>query len=132
MAAEAYDPRYLEGIRHFNAREFFEAHEVWEDVWRDEQGPARQYYQGLIQVAVCLHHFGNRNAHGARRLYHSSRGYLEAYRPHYLGVQVDCLLENLTRCCAKLLSDPEDFPCVALEPDQIPRIRFDFLRAEPS
>ena len=92
MADTTYDPRYLEGIRHFNERAFFEAHEVWEDLWHDEQGPSRRYYQGLIQVAVCLHHFRNGNTRGARKLYHSSRGYLEAYRPQHRGLDVDQLL----------------------------------------
>ena len=27
------EPRYLRGIDHFNQGEFFEAHEVWEDLW---------------------------------------------------------------------------------------------------
>ena len=57
MSNDAYDPRFLDGVRYFNLRDFFEAHESWEDLWTDYQGPLRQFYQGLIQVAVCLHHF---------------------------------------------------------------------------
>ncbi len=68
MKSPARDPRFLEGIRCFNHRAFFEAHEVWEDIWRDEEGPARRFYQGLIQLAVCLHHFGNGNTRGAKKL----------------------------------------------------------------
>jgi uncharacterized protein len=77
MTEPTYDPRYLEGIRYFNECEFFEAHEVWEDLWADYQGPSRRFYQGLIQVAVCLHHFGNGNGRGAIKLYHGCREYLE-------------------------------------------------------
>ena len=33
-AADEYDPLYLQGIAYFNACEFFEAHEVWEDLWK--------------------------------------------------------------------------------------------------
>jgi len=40
------------GARHFDAGRFFEAHEVWEDAWRVESGPARLLLQGLIQVAA--------------------------------------------------------------------------------
>ena len=61
---EQYDPRYLQGIDYFNRRAFFHAHEVWEELWTDTQGPTRRFYQGLIQVAVCLHHFGNGNLRG--------------------------------------------------------------------
>jgi len=66
---DSYDPRFLAGVRYFNQRDFFEAHESWEELWVDYQGPLRRFYQGLIQVAVCLHHFGNGNMHGTRKLY---------------------------------------------------------------
>jgi uncharacterized protein len=36
---EPYDPLYLQGIEHFNVCDFFEAHEVWEELWQDYQGP---------------------------------------------------------------------------------------------
>ncbi len=56
-----YHPLYLGGIQHFNACYFYEAHEVWEALWTEYRGPARLFYQGLIQAAVGLHHFGNGN-----------------------------------------------------------------------
>ena len=41
MSATAadYNPRYLAGILLFNARDFFEAHDVWEELWADCRGP---------------------------------------------------------------------------------------------
>ena len=74
--ADEYDPLYLKGIAYFNACEFFEAHEVWEDLWKSYTGPLRLFYKGLIQAAVALHHFGNGNIRGARKVYGSSRGYV--------------------------------------------------------
>lgn len=55
-------------VIHFNAAEFFDAHEVWEDVWRASSGPEKRYLQGLIQVAVALHHHSRGNLAGARSL----------------------------------------------------------------
>ena len=52
---------YRRGIRHFNAREFYDAHEVWEDVWRESQGMEKRFLQGLIQAAVALHHHSTGN-----------------------------------------------------------------------
>ncbi|MFO0868054.1 MAG: DUF309 domain-containing protein [Pirellulales bacterium] len=125
MNQPPYDERYLAGVRHFNDCEFFEAHEAWEELWTEYQGPSRKFYQGLIQVAVCLHHFGNGNTRGAVKLYHTSRGYLEAYRPHYEGVDVDKLLDELAGCCAELLAAEAPFPAVVLVPDRIPEIHLD-------
>ena len=62
------DPRFVKGVAHFNAGAFFAAHEVWEDLWHDCHDATRSFYQGLIQVAVCLHHFRNRNTRCADTL----------------------------------------------------------------
>ena len=62
-----YDPLYLAGIEHFNVCDFYESHEVWEELWTDYSGPSRKFYQGLIQVAVALHHFGNGNIRGREK-----------------------------------------------------------------
>lgn len=122
MSEGEYDPRYLEGIEHFNVCDFFEAHEAWEELWQDYQGPSRRFYQGLIQVAVCLHHFGNGNTRGAKKLYHSCRTYLEEFQPWHEGVQVTQLLEQLHTCCSEILASAEDYPAIEIVPDQIPEI----------
>lgn len=125
MTDDAYDPLYLEGIENFNRCDFFEAHEVWEDVWKDDQGPSRKFYQGLIQVAVALHHFGNGNIRGARKLYHSSRAYLEPYRPRHMGLDVDKLLAEFERCFAEVLASREEYPHIEVDPERIPEIHLE-------
>jgi predicted metal-dependent hydrolase len=122
MTESSYDPRYLEGIEHFNKCDFFEAHEVWEELWADTQGPSRRFFQGLIQVAVCLHHFGNGNIRGAKKLYFGCRGYLEDYRPNYLGLDLEKLLGELETCCREILDSKEEFPRIEIVPDMIPEI----------
>src|SRR5688572_3983564 len=103
MPAEEYHRLYLEGIKYFNDCDFFEAHEVWEELWADTQGPSRKFYQGLIQVAVALHHFGNGNIRGARKLYNSSRAYLEPYGPHHIGIDLNAFLVQFERCFGAVL-----------------------------
>ena len=116
------DPRYLKGIEFFNECEFFEAHEVWEELWADYQGNSRRFYQGLIQVAVCLHHFGNGNIRGARKLYVSSRKYLEDYQPWHLGIDLRSFLNQLQICCDEILASEEEFPQIEIDPERIPEI----------
>ena len=117
-----YDPRFLKGIEYFNECEFFEAHDEWEELWQEYQGPSREFYQGLIQVAVCLHHFGNGNTRGAAKLFHSSSKYLEKYKPLHEGVNVEQLLDQLKDCCSDILSSSDDFPDVEIVVDRIPEI----------
>jgi predicted metal-dependent hydrolase len=54
------------GVKLFNSGDYFQAHEVWEDLWRETVGPAKLYYQGLIHAAVGMYHLGRGNAVGAR------------------------------------------------------------------
>ena len=54
----------LEGVRRFNAREYFEAHEAWEDHWGLGPPEERALTLGLIKAAVALHHLRNGNARG--------------------------------------------------------------------
>jgi len=125
MPAQEYHPLYLKGIEYFNDCEFFESHEVWEELWADTQGSSRKFYQGLIQVAVALHHFGNGNIRGARKLYHSSRAYLEPYGPVFQGLSVAAFLEQFERCFVDVLASTEQFPKIEIVPDSIPEIHLD-------
>src|SRR5436190_15755643 len=100
--ADEYPAQYLQGLRVFNAEDFFESHEVWEDLWSETQDERKKFYQGLIQVAVALLHFGNGNLGGARKLYTSSRKYLEPYQPEYQGLDVAKLLNDMQFCFQEL------------------------------
>jgi predicted metal-dependent hydrolase len=116
------DELYLKGIEYFNECEFFEAHEVWEELWADYRGEDRKFYQGLIQAAVCLHHFGNGNIRGARKLYNSSSAYLERFKPLKAGLDLSQFLEQMSSCCAEILVSNEEFPKIEIEPELIPEI----------
>src|SRR5437588_3594949 len=60
------------GIKLFNGSQFFEAHEVLEDVWRVAPAAERKFLQGLIQLAVGLHHYSTVNVFGAQSLFDSA------------------------------------------------------------
>jgi uncharacterized protein len=105
MVPTDWSAEFVAGVEAFNRREFFAAHEVWEDVWHECRDASRDFYQGLIQVAVCLHHFGRGNTRGARKLCLSCRKYLRRFRPVHQGVDLDALLYQLDHCCAELLED---------------------------
>ena len=98
MADEPHAPLYLQGIEHFNRGEYFDSHEVWEELWLGESGEDRRFYQGLIQAAVALYHLENGNAVGSRKLVDSSAAYLQRYRPHHHGLDVDDFLRCIRRC----------------------------------
>lgn len=59
---------FRRGVEHFNCREFFVAHEVWEEIWLKAAEPEKTFLQGLIQVAAGFHHYQRGNLLGAQSL----------------------------------------------------------------
>jgi predicted metal-dependent hydrolase len=118
-----YHEKYLEGLRLFNDEEFFDSHDVLEELWQETAGEEKKFYQGLIQIAISLFHFGNGNLGGAKKLYGTSRKYLDAYRPTYLGLDVDKLLTAHAACFAELLASTEAYPShIELRDELVPKI----------
>jgi predicted metal-dependent hydrolase len=62
----------------WDARLFFEVHEVLEAVWQRASGETRQALQGLIQIAVAFYHLAAGNLRGARQLVTDGRARLTA------------------------------------------------------
>jgi predicted metal-dependent hydrolase len=120
-----YEEEYLRGIEHFNAHEFFVAHEVWEDIWARTTGRNQLYYKGLIHAAVALHHFGNSNLHGARKVWASCKQYLSPYAPHHLGLNVRKFLDDMHDCFAPLDHPDTTSAQVTLNEPSIPKIHLD-------
>ncbi|HEY8506257.1 MAG TPA: DUF309 domain-containing protein [Gemmataceae bacterium] len=123
MATSAeYDPRYLAGIRFFNAGEFFDAHEVWEALWREAPAGDRPFYQGLIQAAVAAYHLERGNWRGARRLFHSGRAYMSGYPSPHLGLDVAAFWEGMADCLGPALGESAPSGPVTLDPARVPVI----------
>jgi uncharacterized protein len=120
-----YDPRYLAGIVLFNRHDFFAAHEVWEDLWRDCSAADRRFYQGLIQASVALYHGFNGNWRGARRLFHSGRAYMAAYPVPYRGLDIGRLWPGIECCLAPMLGDGQPLADVRPDPVAVPQIELD-------
>lgn len=102
------DPRHIKAIDHFNKREFYDAHETWEDLWHEEHGEAHNFIQGLIQFATALHHFEDSNLKGARLLYLGGIELLQSYGDVYGGIQLGKLRADMDRCCGDLKKYPQE------------------------
>ncbi|GAA5155988.1 hypothetical protein GCM10023214_12560 [Amycolatopsis dongchuanensis] len=68
----------------------FHAHEVFEDAWKSADGPERDLWKGLAQVAVGLTHRARGNAKGAEALLARGAEAIEPFAsdaPHGLDVR---------------------------------------------
>jgi predicted metal-dependent hydrolase len=126
------DPRFYKGIEYFNNQDFFEAHEVWEELWLSTFDESREFLQALIQWALSLYHFSRGNMRGARSLFESGGLLMEPYGTDYQGIDVKNLRCQMGECLAKILSQPpeklagkdqgEGLLRFELEPEKIPLI----------
>lgn len=124
MSAAETD-QFREGIRLFNEEEFFECHDVLEELWAETDGPEKKMIQGLIQAAISLFHFGNENFGGAKKLYITSRKLLDLYEPDAMGLALAEFLVDYERCFRELLDNTEAYPTtVALQDELVPKIRW--------
>ncbi len=108
--SETPDPRYRKFVELFNREQFFEAHEVLESLWRETSGPARNFYQGLIQVAAAFVHVQRKNPEGAEDLYAKALKHLAAYAARYQGMDAD----RLIKAARKTLDLQKNFPKIDL------------------
>ena len=86
---------FEKGVAEFNAGRFFECHETLEDLWAGVRGQSRDFFQGLIQVAVGFYHLGNDNPVGAERLFGRALKRLEGYPQRYAGVDLGVLRSSV-------------------------------------
>jgi len=89
------DGLFDRGIEEFNRGEYFEAHDTWEELWRETRGANRLFYQGLIQAAVGLYHLSCGNMSGATSQLLKAIAKLEQYPSPYGGLRMDELLRAL-------------------------------------
>lgn len=81
-------PAAVAGLRLFNARKYFEAHEALEAAWRDEAGPARNLYRGILQVGVAYYHILQGNDTGARKVFRRCWRWLDPFPETCRGIDV--------------------------------------------
>jgi predicted metal-dependent hydrolase len=84
-----------EGLRLYNAGEFFTAHEAWENVWLAAPEPEKTFLQGVIQVTAAFHHVQRHNPLGATRLLQAALRRLDPYPPSFGGIALDMLRDDI-------------------------------------
>jgi predicted metal-dependent hydrolase len=94
------------GLEEFNAGCYFECHETLEDLWNGVRGPSRDFFQGLIQLAVAFYHLTRANEAGAKSLLDRGLTRLSKYPGRYGGVELEALREEARALRARLEEGP--------------------------
>jgi len=89
---------YLRGVDLFNRFYFWEAHEVWEALWKSHppQADPAQFIQGLINIAASFLKLHMQEAAPARKLWRAASDQLSRFRDqHRMGIDVARLIGKI-------------------------------------
>jgi len=110
MSKPNYKHHFLAGVAHFNAHEFWEAHEAWETIWLVAESDVEQFLQGLIQVAAAYHHVKRGTFRGAVRLFDAGLRRLSAFPLDWSGIDRRAVEETARRHREKIAMSSEKVP----------------------
>ena len=91
-----------EGIRLFNDGYYFEAHDLFEEVWIERTGREKTFYQGLIQIAAGFYKVAMQNQGGARSLVAKGLEKLRAVRDLETPLDLERLIAETEAALARI------------------------------
>jgi predicted metal-dependent hydrolase len=86
---------FAKGLRLLRAGEYFAAHEALEEAWRAAEAGERDFFQGLVHVAVAWYQAGRGRRLGCERQLEKAARRLAPYAPEHRGVDVAALLGQI-------------------------------------
>lgn len=88
----------------FNRGDYFAAHEDLETAWRDETGPLREVYRGILQIGLAYYHILHGNFPGAVKMFQRCKPWLAPFPDFYCGINISRLRLEATSAETELLN----------------------------
>ena len=86
---------FKRGLDEIRAGRYFEAHEELEEAWRAAPAEERDFFQGLVHVAVAWYQAGRGRPVATGRQLEKAARRLAAFAPVHRGVDVDGVLAQI-------------------------------------
>ncbi|KAM3092090.1 DUF309 domain-containing protein [Phormidesmis sp. 146-12] len=93
---------FWQGVEQFNQGEFYACHDTLEAIWIEAPPLEKNFYQGILQIAVALYHLGNQNWHGAVILLGEGANRLCKYPEDHAGIDVGDLVDRAVELLSAL------------------------------
>jgi uncharacterized protein len=98
------------GLELIRRGEYFAAHEELEEAWRAAPPAERDFYQGLVHVAVAWYQAGRGNRVGCERQLEKAARRLGPFAPEHRRVDVASLLGQLAEAAAVVEAGSLELP----------------------
>jgi predicted metal-dependent hydrolase len=139
LAAKEYDPCYLAYFVCFNTQEYYEAHDVLEHLWLQQDDENHAFFKGLIQLAGAFVHLkkqslrpwhstDGKRMRPAVRLFALAQRNLSPYAPRHMGLDVSEVLELAADHVSRI--EASGFSKNPWHPEAAPRLELRFASEE--
>lgn len=116
----SWDARYLAFFDCFNRQQYYETHDVLEDLWLERRGtPEANFYKALIQLAGAFVHLEKGRRGPAAALLRLAAEYLRNYPVGMGGLHLPAVLRLMEQWLA-VAEEPADRRIPLFEPPQLP------------
>jgi predicted metal-dependent hydrolase len=126
------NPYYLAFFRCWNKQQYYEAHDVLEQLWLNTKSPDADYFKGLIQAAGAfvhlqkqfeypLHAKHSRRLPPATRLFQLASKNLGNFKPRHHGLNVSAFCQLLSRYADEIVTS--DYKTNPWSPETAPKLK---------
>ena len=98
------------GLAAIRSGEYFAAHEELEDAWRAAPSAERDFFQGLVHVAVAWFQAGRGNRVGCERQLEKAARRLGPFAPEHRGVDVASVIDQVDSAARLVASGSLELP----------------------
>jgi predicted metal-dependent hydrolase len=103
-----------DGLELLRQSRHFDAHEAFEEAWRVAPPAERDFYQGLVHVAVAWYQAGRGRRPGCERQLAKAVRRLGPYAPEHRGIAVAGLLDQIAAAAALVEAGSLELPPLRL------------------
>jgi len=118
------EEKFAKGVALFNSRDFFDCHDVIEEIWLERRQKDRTFFQGIIHVAVGFYHLDNGNYKGSRSQLSKGVAKLQPFQPAYYGIELSAFLTRTSRCLEWVVQRELEVQTEAFDSAWIPTLEF--------
>ena len=84
-----------QGLRLYNQKEFYSAHEFFEDAWRGAPGDSREFFRALLQISAGYYRLTQNRSEAAKKFFSRALYWLQPFPKHHLGFDVIFIKDHI-------------------------------------
>lgn len=98
-------PKYIkQGLLAFSQRSYFQAHEYFEDAWRETDDPSREFFRALLHISGGFFRLTEGKPQAAKKFFQHALKWLDDFETNYL----DFDNANLKQILKELIIEIDD------------------------